>query len=64
MKNLLKQTFELWVKMRWLKTIDKEVEKMRKYKTKYLQKRYVVDQLWGYYNRKYSDSTTKSEDTV
>ena len=35
LKELLKRSFELRVKMRWLKTIDKEVKKRRKYFFKY-----------------------------
>jgi hypothetical protein len=63
MKKLLKQTFELWVKMRWLKTIDKEIKKRQKYKLKYLAKVYVIDHLVTEYNKKYADSVIKREDT-
>ena len=63
MKKLLKRQFELWVKMRWLKTIDKEIKKRQKYKLKYLAQVYVIDHLVAEYNQKYADSVIKSEDT-
>lgn len=63
MKKLLKRQFELWVKMRWLKTIDKEVKKRRKYFFKYKRQEYVVNKLVEEYNNLYADSKLKSEDT-
>lgn len=63
MRKLLKQTFELWVKMRWLKTIDKEIGKRRKYFFKYKRQEYVVNKLVEEYNNLYADSKLKSEDT-
>ena len=63
MKELLKRQFELWVKMRWLKIIDKEIKKRRKYFFKYKRKEYVVNKLVEEYNNLYADSKIKSEDT-
>ena len=63
MKELLKRSFELWVKMRWLKTIDKEIKKRRKYFFKYKMKEYVVNKLVEEYNNLYADSRIESEDT-
>lgn len=63
MKELLKRSFELWVKMRWLKTIDKEIKKRRKYFFKYKRQEYVVNKLVEEYNNLYADSKLKSEDT-
>ena len=64
LKELLKQSFELWVKMRWVKTIDKEVKKRRKYFFKYKRQEYVVNKLVEEYNNIYADfKTSKSEDT-
>ena len=63
MRKLLKQTFELWVKMWWLKTIDKEIAKRRKYFFKYKRQEYVVNKLVDEYNKIYADSVIKSEDT-
>lgn len=45
LKELLKRSFELWVKMRWLKTIDKEVKKRRKYFFKYKRQEYINEQI-------------------
>lgn len=61
-KGLLKRTFELWVKMRWLKLIDKELKKRRKYFFKYKTQEYVVNKLVEEYNKLYADFN-KSEDT-
>lgn len=62
MKELLKQRFELWIKMRWIKTIDKENKKRRKYFFKYKRQEYVVDKLVEEYNKLYADFN-RSEDT-
>lgn len=63
LKELLKRSFELRVKMRWLKTIDKEVKKRRKYFFKYKRQEYVVNKLVEEYNNIYADfRTSKSED--
>ena len=63
MKELLKRRFELWVKMRWLKTIDKEVRKRQKLSSKYHRQEYVVEKLVNEYNKLYADLAIKSEDT-
>lgn len=63
LKDLIKKSFALWVKMRWLKTIDKEVKKRRKYFFKYKRQEYVVNKLVEEYNALYADGLKKSEDT-
>jgi hypothetical protein len=64
MKELLKRRFEIWLKMRWLKTINKEIKKRRKYLFKYKKQEYVVNKLVEEYNNTYADlKTSKSEDT-
>jgi hypothetical protein len=63
LKELIKKSFDLWVKMRWLKTIDKEVKKRRKYFFKYKRQEYVVNKLVEEYNNLYADFKIKSEDT-
>lgn len=63
LKELIKKSFDLWVKMRWLKTIDKEVKKRRKYFFKYKRQKYVVNKLVEVYNNLYADFKIKSEDT-
>ena len=64
MKELLAKRYELWVRMLWLKTINKEVDKRNKAYEKYQRKAYVVKKLVEEYNRKYGDRrTSESEDT-
>ena len=55
LKMLIKQSFELRIKMRWLKTIDKAVKKRRKCFFKYKRQEYVVDKLVERYNNLYAD---------
>lgn len=63
LKDLIKKSFALWVKMRWLKTIDKEVKKRRKYFFKYKRQEYVVNKLVEEYLALYADWLRESEDT-
>ena len=63
LKELIKKSFALWVKMRWLKTIDKEVKKRRKYFFKYKRQEYVVNKLVEEYNNLCADFKIKSEGT-
>jgi hypothetical protein len=63
LKEMIKKSFDLWVKMRWLKTIDKEVKKRRKYFFKFKRQEYVVNKLVEEYNNLYADSKFKGEDT-
>ena len=63
LKEMIKKSFDLWVKMRWLKTIDKEAKKRRKYFFKFKRQEYVVNKLVEEYNNLYADSKLKSEDT-
>lgn len=55
LKKLLKQSFELTVRTRWLKTIDKEVDKRNKLKIKLDTSQYIIDQLIKEYEKKYND---------
>lgn len=61
LKEMIKKSFDLWVKMRWLKTIDKEVKKRTKYFFKFKRQEYVVNKLVEEYNNLYADSKFKSE---
>ena len=45
MAELLKRSFELFVKKRWLKIIDKECDKYNKIKSKLSRQQYVVNSL-------------------
>ena len=62
MKELLKKRYELMVKMLWLKTINKEVDKRNKFYEKYQRKAYVVNKLVEEYNIKFG-GLNESEDT-
>lgn len=55
MGELLKQSFELFVKKRWLKTIDKECDKYKKMKSKLFRQQYVVNSLLAEYKKKYGE---------
>lgn len=65
MRELLKQSFELFVKNRWLKTIDKECDKYNKIKSKLSCQQYVVNSLLAEYKKKYGeDLRTPQNDEV
>lgn len=53
MKDLIKESFDLWVKMRWLKTIDKEANKYNKLNAKIKRQAYIVHSLIDRYNELY-----------
>ena len=55
MAELLKQSFELFVKNRWLKTIDKECDKYNKTKIKLSRQQYVINSLLAEYKKKYGE---------
>ena len=62
MKELFKKRLELMVKMQWLKTINKEVDKRNKFYEKYQRKAYVVKKLVEEYNIKFG-GLNESEDS-
>lgn len=64
LKELLKRTFEIWCKMRWLKMIDREADEMRKLAEKWNRKQYVVKELVREYNERYGDSLTIKKKSV
>ena len=55
MAELLKRSFELFVKKKWLKTIDKECDKYNKLKSKLSRQQYVVNSLLEEYNKIYGE---------
>lgn len=55
MGELLKRSFELFVKKRWLKTIDKECDKYNKIKSKLSRQQYVVNALLERYKEIYGE---------
>lgn len=64
MKELLKKRIELFIKMQWLKTIEKEVDKRNHLYEKYKRSAYVVAKLVEEYESKYGNLRKgESEDT-
>lgn len=61
MKALLKKRFELFVKMRWLKTIKKETDKYTELKEKSNRQLYVLNALLKEYKEKYGEDFEKNE---
>ena len=61
MRDLLKRRFELFVKMRWLKTIDKETDKCKKLTEKLNRQRYVVNELLKEYFKIYGENLRKTD---
>ena len=55
MDGLLKQLFELFVKNRWLKNIEKERDKYNKIKSKLSRQQYVVNSLLAEYKKIYGE---------
>ena len=55
MAELLKRSFELFVKKRWLKIIDKECDKYKKLKRKLFRRQYVVNSLLEEYKKIYGE---------
>ncbi len=60
MRKLLKRGFNLFVKMRWLKIIDKENQKYERLKRKTNQQLYVLSALLKEYHEICDDKKQKS----
>lgn len=52
-KQLIKESFELWRKKRWLKLIDKEVSKRDKCYQEYKRHDYVARQLMNAFHNQF-----------
>ena len=61
MKELLKQTIDMWLRMRWLKFIEKENHKCRKAYEKYKRHHYVTLKLVERYKELYPDAVNETE---
>ena len=59
MKKILKERFDLWIKMRWLKAINKEVDKYNKISNKAKRQSYVVHSMWRRFNELYPNKEIK-----
>ena len=58
MKELLKQSFELWCKKRWLKAIDKQINKYDHLRQKMERQYHVLREMINRYNEIYGDDLT------
>ena len=56
MKELIKRSFNLWCKMRWLKMIDKECDKYNKLKSRLSRQQLVVNKLVDEYKKIYEET--------
>ena len=56
LKELLKKSFELWVKKRWLNEINRSVDRYNKYKDKAAREQYVLNCLIKEYNEIYHEN--------
>lgn len=61
LRKLIKESFDLWVRMRWLKTISKETEKRNKAYEKFCRHRQVANKLYEEYLKLYPDTIQKGE---
>lgn len=61
MADLLKRSFELWVKKRWLREIDKAVERCRKATDKADRELYVLRRLVERYKEIYNENLGVAE---
>lgn len=61
LRELLKQRFDLFVKMRWLKTINKETDKYKKFKEKSNRQLYVLNALLKRYHEIYGEDLRKGK---
>jgi hypothetical protein len=61
MRELFKRRFELFIKMRWLKTISKETDKHKKLTEKSNRQLYVVNALLKRYHEIYGEDLRKGK---
>lgn len=59
-KELLKQSFDLWVKKRWLKEIDIAVDRYKKAYVKANREHYVMNKLIEDYKKIYGEDLRKT----
>ena len=61
MKELIKKSFDLWVRTRWLKMIDKEIKKRDELLSRYNRQKCVVSELYKRYCELYPEMLSKGE---
>ena len=60
LKQLLKESFELFVKKRWLKEIDRAVDRYKKAYAKATREHYVMNKLIEEYKKIYGEDLRKN----
>jgi hypothetical protein len=60
LKELIKQSFELSVKKRWLKEIDRAVDRYKKAYAKATREHYVMNKLIEEYKKIYGEDLRKN----
>jgi hypothetical protein len=60
LKELIKQSFALYVKKKWLKEIDKAVDRYKKASNKAARERYVFNKLVEEYEKIYGEDLRKN----
>jgi hypothetical protein len=59
-KELMKRSFDLWVKKRWLKEIDRAIDKYKKTYAKATREHYVMKKLNEEYKKIYGEDLHKN----
>lgn len=59
MKEIIKKSFELWVRSLWLKEIDKICEKIKKLDSESARQRIVLNEMIKKYKEKYPNALTE-----
>jgi hypothetical protein len=59
-KELMKRSFDLWVKKWWLKEIDRAIDKYKKTYAKATREHYVMNKLIEEYNKIYGEDLHKN----
>lgn len=60
LKELLKQSFELWVKKRWLKEVERAIDRYKKTYAKATREHYVMNKLIEEYKKIYGEDLRKT----
>jgi hypothetical protein len=60
LKELTKRSFELWVKKRWLKEINRAIDRYKKTYAKATREHYVMNKLIEEYNKIYGEDLRKN----
>lgn len=55
LKQLIKESFDLWVRSRWLKEIDRAANRLKKAQAKVSTEQYAIKALIQRYNEIYDD---------